>query len=322
MCYYRNRQSVRRRFHTGRPVHLVHHACAGRRNRRDGKTGGGESTIIRYADIQEESPVTGSDREGTDAMGNHLQNRATWDSTGNAWQSESITARKDALRRTLRARERQFPAESWREAGHQMAERLFRLPLYQTAHTVCCFVSTDREPDTRPILAEVLNAGKRLCVPLCLGPGKMEMRRLPSFSALSPGAMGILEPDRAAEPVEPGEIDLALIPCLSCDPFGNRLGRGGGYYDRFLARYPGAAVLLCREAMLCAEIPVQDHDIPIPLVLTEAALYRDGKPLPEAELRRDGIALPEAELRRDGIALPETALCRDGKQCFDEVKKT
>ena len=66
--------------------------------------------------------------------------------------------------------------------------------------------------------------------------------------------------------------------CERMEREGRRLGRGGGYYDRFLAHYRGAAVLLCRERLLRQEIPFGVHDYTIPWVLTEAGLFEDGTP--------------------------------------------
>ena len=59
---------------------------------------------------------------------------------------------------------------------------------------------------------------------------------------------------------------------------GQRLGQGGGYYDRFLSNYRGGTVLLCREKLIREEIPLEPHDYPIPWVLTEVGLYEDGTP--------------------------------------------
>ena len=56
------------------------------------------------------------------------------------------------------------------------------------------------------------------------------------------------------------------------------MGRGGGYYDRFLSQYRSSAVLLCRERLIREEIPVEPHDCPVPWVLTEQGLYEDGVP--------------------------------------------
>jgi 5-formyltetrahydrofolate cyclo-ligase len=152
------------------------------------------------------------------------------------------------------------------------------MPEYQDAGTVFCFVGTAHEIDTRPILEDALAAGKRLCVPLCVGKGTMETRQLTSLGQLTSGAYGILEPPADAPAVKLDEIDLAVLPCLTCNHQGQRLGQGGGYYDRFLAHYRGGTVLLCREKLIREEIPVEPHDYPIPWVLTERGLYEDGTP--------------------------------------------
>ena len=106
----------------------------------------------------------------------------------------------------------------------------------------------------------------------------MELRAIRDLKELFPGAYGILEPPADSPALSPDQIDLAVIPCVTCSREGRRLGRGGGYYDRFLAHYRGAAVLLCRERLLRQEIPFGVHDYPIPWVLTEAGLFEDGTP--------------------------------------------
>ena len=75
-------------------------------------------------------------------------------------------------------------------------------------------------------------------------------------------------------------IDFAILPCVTCNVLGQRLGHGCGYYDHFLSQYRGGTVLLCREQLLRQEIPVEPHDYPVPWVLTERALYEDGIPAP------------------------------------------
>ena len=87
-----------------------------------------------------------------------------------------------------------------------------------------------------------------------------------------------MEPDASLSAVEPAEGDIIVVPALCCAPDGRRQGQGGGYYDRFLSRYRGAAVLVCREKLLRQEIPFGLHDYPVPWVVTEAGLFEDGTP--------------------------------------------
>ena len=173
---------------------------------------------------------------------------------------------------------RQLPGDYGLRADRAIAAHLLAMPEYRAAGTVFCFVGTAREIDTHPILEDALAAGKALCVPLCVADGIMELRRIRSLAELVPGAYGILEPPAESPALEPDAVDFAVLPCLTCDHAGHRLGKGGGYYDRFLAAYRGGAVLLCREKLIREEIPLEPHDRPVPWVLTEAGLFEDGSP--------------------------------------------
>ncbi len=185
---------------------------------------------------------------------------------------------KQKLRRIIRDLEVRLSDQYRRKADRSIAGHLLAMPEYRTAETVFCFVGTAHEIDTRPILEDILASGKALCVPLCADRGIMEPRRVTSLEQLSPGFHGILEPPSGSPPVSPDNVDLAVLPCLTCNHLGQRLGRGGGYYDRFLAHYRGGTVLLCRELLIREEIPVEPHDYPVPWVLTEKGLYEDGTP--------------------------------------------
>ena len=185
---------------------------------------------------------------------------------------------KHRLRRTMRALERQLSDKYKAASSRSICAHLLAMPEYQAASAVFCFVGTDHEIDTRPILAHALAAGKRLSVPRCTGPGIMELRQLRSLEELSTGAYGIPEPPESAPVMNPDDVDLAILPCLTCSHLGQRLGQGGGYYDRFLSNYRGGTVLLCREKLIREEIPLEPHDYPIPWVLTETGLYEDGTP--------------------------------------------
>ena len=174
----------------------------------------------------------------------------------------------------IRRKERELTAEYKQEADEKIIENILSLPEYMQAETVFAFVGTEREINTMPLLNAILNAGKKLCVPLCTGAGIMELKEIRALSELSPGTMGILEPARECRTVLPEETDLAIIPCVSCSHAGIRLGHGGGYYDRFLAEYNGQCALICREALMTESIPTEAHDVTIDCVVTERGIFR------------------------------------------------
>lgn len=192
----------------------------------------------------------------------------------------SVIGSKWDLRRAVRRTGRELSPAYMAASGERICTLLLSMGAWRAAGTVGCFVGTEREIDTRPILEAALSEGRRLCVPLCTGPGRMEMRFVSDLGQLVPGTMGILEPPSDAPTADPDEIDLLAVPCVTCDHRGRRLGHGGGYYDRYLAGYQGLAVLLCREALIREDVPMEPHDRTIPWVLTERGLFEDGSPAP------------------------------------------
>ena len=187
---------------------------------------------------------------------------------------------KQQLRAIVRRLEAALTPEYKAKSSRTIVRRLLAMPEYQEAQTVFCFVGTAREIDTRPILEDILTAGKALCVPLCTEPGRMESRQITNLNQLAPGAFGILEPSDSAPVIPVDAIDFAVLPCVTCNYLGQRLGHGSGAYDRFLSQYRGGTVLLCRELLIRQEIPLEPHDYPVPWVLTERGLYEDGIPAP------------------------------------------
>lgn len=185
---------------------------------------------------------------------------------------------KAKLRATIRALEKTLSEKYKAAASAAICRHLMALPEYRDAETVFCFVGTASEIDTAPLLRAALADGKRVCVPLCVDRGIMDLREIRALEDLVSGRYGLLEPPADAPAVSPDDVDLAVIPCLTCDHAGRRLGKGGGYYDRFLSVYRAAAVLICREKLIREEIPVESHDMPVPWVITEKGLYEDGIP--------------------------------------------
>nr|WP_245185095.1 5-formyltetrahydrofolate cyclo-ligase [Flavonifractor sp. AGMB03687] len=151
--------------------------------------------------------------------------------------------------------------------------RFLSLPQTRAAHTILLYCGMGTEPDTLRLLPALFAAGKRICLPRCLPGNQMEARLVQPDSSLICHPYGMLEPGTDCPLVSPEEIDLVLVPGLAFDRSGGRLGRGGGYYDRWLAHFSGVTAALCRDGLLMDAVPRLPHDLGVDLVITETGLY-------------------------------------------------
>ena len=179
---------------------------------------------------------------------------------------------KSELRALIARQVAALPPDYCREADGAICRHVLDWEVYQQAKAVFCYVGTDREIDTRPILQDALDRGKVLAAPLCVARGAMEARQIRSLEDLVPGKYGILEPRPDCPLAAPEALDLALVPCSTGSRSGRRLGYGGGYYDRFLPRTTCPKALLCRGRLVREDIPTEDHDQLMDFLVTEEGL--------------------------------------------------
>lgn len=166
---------------------------------------------------------------------------------------------KTEARAKARALWRSQSPETLRAMGARMCAALFGMPLWRQARTVLCYLPLPGEPDLDAVVSRALAEGKRLAAPRVVGDGCMEWPLLRREGEWTAGAYGIREPT-GGELFDPAGADagtLVLVPCLASDKTGVRLGRGGGYYDRFLAQYKGKRLLVCPRALVWDTLP---HD--------------------------------------------------------------
>ena len=184
-----------------------------------------------------------------------------------------IVEKKRALRAEIRARERALDADYKAESSAAICRALADLPEFEAAKAVFAFAGLAREIDTRDFLRETLARGKTLLLPRCESERQMALCAVRDLETdLEPGAMGILEPKRFCPVLQPEDADFAVVPCTTFDRAGNRLGQGGGYYDRILPRLRCPAVCICRERLLADAVPTEPHDLRCTLYLTENGL--------------------------------------------------
>lgn len=176
---------------------------------------------------------------------------------------------KQKWRQWIKEKEKEISIAEKKSSDLAICKRIIALEAYHNANTVFCFVGTSTEINTVPILEQVWKDGKRLAVPRCAQKGIMYAYEILSMDDLEEGQYGILEPKTKCHFVQSNEIDFAVIPCVSCDKEGYRLGHGGGYYDRYLAHITFETAVVCREKLLLNHTPIDEFDCRMDWVITE-----------------------------------------------------
>lgn len=189
---------------------------------------------------------------------------------------EDLKAIKAEVREACLSLRTSLGDEERRRKSEIIQQKLMDLPEFQLAQTVMLFLDFRDEVETTAIAEATIAAKKRLVLPRCAPDGillPIEVRDL--IQDIEPGTWGIREPKLTLGVVEPSEIDLVVVPGAGFDQQGNRLGYGGGYYDRFfmLLNPLTPRVALAFECQVVPEVPVDKHDAKMSKLITENGVY-------------------------------------------------
>ncbi len=189
---------------------------------------------------------------------------------------------KKRLREKLLKRRDSIPPEQKALQETSIEKRLFELDNFKNANSILMYVSFRSEVNTRKFLDDIHKMGKKLILPLVDARHKvLKLYEVKDNSELAPGYMGIPEPDvRENRRVTIKDIDLVVIPGTGFDIQGNRLGYGGGYYDRLLSYESKQlaevehipTVALAFEEQIGEKIPAEPHDIQVDMIITDKRL--------------------------------------------------
>lgn len=195
-------------------------------------------------------------------------------------EGDDLPRRKAGLRREVAARLAEISPEELAGRGRRAAERLRSAPEFRRARSSLLYAAMPDEIDTAALIDELLAAGKSVFLPVCHETrGEMRAVRIADRAHdLAEGRYGIREPRPGLPAAAPGEIDFVLVPGRAFDRNGQRLGRGAGFYDRFLSGDASGAfrAALALDAQVFPEVPAGPHDRPVDLVATESELIRPG----------------------------------------------
>jgi 5-formyltetrahydrofolate cyclo-ligase len=186
----------------------------------------------------------------------------------------TLRSRKIALRRHLVANRNKINRPVRNATTGPLRDAVLSLPEIQMAGTVAAYMSVGTEPDTGGLVYALWKRGTYVLLPLLRGDHDLDWASYEGPDSLRPGPHGLLEPTEPPRGVTAvTSADLVIVPALAVDRGGMRLGRGGGSYDRALARV-GPAVLtiaLLYDGELLDDLPAGDRDQPVRAVARPAA---------------------------------------------------
>ncbi|MGW6912810.1 5-formyltetrahydrofolate cyclo-ligase [Kitasatospora sp. NPDC054939] len=191
---------------------------------------------------------------------------------------DPVPNEKGALRTRLLSERRALSHQAREEAARALAGHAGELAT--AGRTVAAYVSVGAEPGTRPLLDALAARGVRVLLPVLLPDNDLDWAPYEGAASLAPASRGLLEPTGGRlGPDAVCAASLVLLPGLAVDRGGLRLGRGGGSYDRVLARLAQAGVrpllvTLLYGHELLEQVPAEPHDLPVDAVLTPAGLQR------------------------------------------------
>jgi len=184
---------------------------------------------------------------------------------------------KDEIRKMIADRKQAISDTS--EMSRQVISRLSALPEMATSSVIMTYVDFGKEVRTVSLISELFNQRKRVVVPYCV-ENEIQLFWLKNLKELAPGYLGILEPKieircLSDRHVRPEELHLILVPGMAFDPHGGRLGRGKGYYDRFLKKTAKNCLRigLAFDWQMFDAIPMTENDHYLDVVATENDLF-------------------------------------------------
>ena len=187
-----------------------------------------------------------------------------------------ILLAKNGIRNRMKKLREEMPMDVLVEKSISISEYLLGLECIKAAKTIMAYVDMPKEVKTDIIINTLLNMGKDVAVPVCV-PASYELiaSKILSLDELKSGHYGILEPKKEYSADGPDTLTL-FVPGSAFDVYGNRIGHGKGYYDRFLSKVPQETLKigLAFDYQILPRLPVEHYDIPVNCIITERGIIQ------------------------------------------------
>jgi len=183
-----------------------------------------------------------------------------------------MTDLKRQIRQDIRQQRDALSALEVSSRSRRIVRRVVAMEQFEATGCLGCYVSRQNEVDTHNLIGMAIDQGKIVGAPVSGEDGRMEHFSILSLSELLPGRFGILEP-QSTHPISELEFEMVVIPGIAYDRSGNRIGSGGGYYDRFLSGISAFKVGLGFDFQMLEALPSESHDVVLDAVVTESGIF-------------------------------------------------
>ena len=188
--------------------------------------------------------------------------------------------RKRLLRQALLAERKALSPEALCALGRAVCSQILSLPLFWEATSVLCYYPVKGEIDLLPLAELAIKHQIPVGFPVCDPKNHtLSFRKAETLGNFIPGAYGIPVPPENAPLLTPDEHTLCLTPALGYDKNFYRIGFGGGFYDRFLADFPGVTIGVCAERAILETVFPEPHDVAVSLLATEKRILKSPNPI-------------------------------------------
>ncbi len=195
-----------------------------------------------------------------------------------------MSKEKDELRDKYREIRNSLPSGTQVLKSVAIWKYFFELEEYKNAKTVMIYSDIKSEVKTNVFAQRIISDGKRVVFPVTdLEKKEFYPYEITDTNQLKVQAYGIMEPslklieEGVIKPVSMDEIDIVMVPGIVFDMFGDRIGYGGGYYDKFLKDFGGLKVGVAYSECICYAVPAEENDVPMDMLITEAGCERIGQ---------------------------------------------
>ena len=189
---------------------------------------------------------------------------------------------KNELRETYKKARQELGVNRKKDWDTALMKRILASDSFRRAKKLFLYAPKAEEVNLIPLVKVAWKQGKTVAFPRCdRATETISFFTLAPGEKLLPGSFGIYEPAASAKPCEADKNTLCLVPGLTFDASGNRVGYGKGYYDRFLADFPGVFAGVIYEEFLCDAVPAEEHDTPMQLIFTDKRTIGIGRPVVE-----------------------------------------